>query len=85
MGTPVYENKPWLERYADYVHKELPLPEKSMIDFFEELAKRVPDVDAIRYFDQTISYSELNDLADRFATLLASRGVHKGDRLAIYR
>jgi len=80
----VYENKPWLERYADYVPKELPLPEKSMIDFFEESAKRMPDVDAIRYFDETISYSELNDLADRFATLLASRDVKKGDRVAVY-
>ena len=80
----VYENKPWLEMYADYVSKELPLPEKSMADFFEESAERVPDGDAIRYFDETISYSELNDLADRFATVLAGRGVEKGDRVAIY-
>jgi long-chain acyl-CoA synthetase len=80
----VYENKPWLERYADYVPKELPLPEKSMADLFEESAKRVPDQDAIRYFDETISYSELNDLADRFATLLADRSIEKGDRVAVY-
>lgn len=46
-----------------------------MIDFFEESAERVPDQDAIRYFDEAISYSELDDLAERFATLLASRGV----------
>ncbi len=82
--SSVYESKPWLERYADYVPKELPLPEKSMVDLFEESAKRVPDVDAVRYFDETISYSELDDLADRFATLLASRGVEKGDRVAVY-
>src|SRR5919202_3143443 len=37
-----------------------------------------------RYLDETISYSELNDLADRFATLLASRSVEKGDRVAAY-
>src|ERR687885_15327 len=80
----VYESKPWLDRYPDYVPKELPLPEKSMADFFEESAERVPDRDAIRYFDETITYSELNDLADRFATLLASRGVEKGDRVAVY-
>src|SRR5919202_573320 len=80
----VYENKPWLDRYPDYVPKELPLPEKSMIDFFEESAERVPDPYSIRYFDETISYAELNDLADRFATLLASRGVEKGDRVAAY-
>ncbi|MCC5691584.1 AMP-binding protein, partial [Klebsiella pneumoniae] len=82
--SSVYESKPWLERYPDYVPKELPLPEKSMADLFEESAERVPEGDAARYFDETISYSELNDLADRFATLLAERGVEKGDRVAVY-
>jgi long-chain acyl-CoA synthetase len=80
----VYESKPWLDRYADYVPKELPLPAKSMIDFFEESAERAPDMDAVRYFDATITYSELNELCDRFATLLASQGVEKGDRIAVY-
>ena len=82
--SSVYESKPWLEKYADYVPKELPLPEKSMVDLFEESAERVPDRDAIQYFDEKISYGELNDLADRFATLLVSRGVDKGDRVAVY-
>ncbi len=82
--SSVYESKPWLKRYADHVPEELPLPEKSMVGLFEESAKRVPDRDAVRYFDESISYKELNDLADRFASLLAARGVEKGDRVAIY-
>lgn len=80
----VYESRPWLKMYADYVPETLPLPEKSMADLFEESAERVPDVDAIRYFDETISYSDLNDLAGRFCALLASRGVEKGERVAVY-
>jgi long-chain acyl-CoA synthetase len=82
--SSVYESKPWLARYADYVPEELPLPEKSMIDLFEESVRRVPDRDAIRYFDEAISYAELNDLADRFCTLLAEHGIEKGDRVAVY-
>ncbi len=82
--SSIYESKPWLERYADYVPKELPLPTKSMVDLFEESAERAPDRDAVRYFDESISYGELNGLADSFATLLASQGVEKGDRVAIY-
>ncbi|MDP8973932.1 MAG: long-chain fatty acid--CoA ligase [Actinomycetota bacterium] len=82
--SSIYESKPWLDRYADYVPKELPLPTKGMVDLFEESAERAPDRDAVRYFDESISYGELNDLADSFATLLASRGVEKGDRVAIY-
>src|SRR5919112_6788495 len=82
--SSVYESKPWLERYAEYVPKELPLPTRSMADLFEESAERAPDRDAIRYFDETLSYGELNDLADRFATLLSTKGVEKGDRVAVY-
>jgi len=83
-SNSVYEGKPWLKQYADYVPKELPLPKKSMADLFEDSAKRVPDTDAIRYFDETISFSELDDLANRFATALAGRSVEKGDRVAVY-
>lgn len=55
-----------------------------MIDLFEETAGRVPERDAVRYFDEVISYSELDDLANRFASTLAGRGVGKGDRVAVY-
>lgn len=53
-----------------------------MSDLFEKSASRVPARDAIRYFDATISYGELNDLANRFAALLACR-VEKGGRVAV--
>lgn len=84
MPPSVYESKPWLDRYADYVPKELPLPEKSMIDLFEESAARVPDRDAVRYFDAVISFSELNRMAEAFAARLSGWDVEKGDRVAVY-
>ena len=84
MPSSVYESKPWLGRYADYVPQELPLPEKSMIDLFEDSAARYPDRDAIRYFDETISFAELDGLASRFAARLAEWNVGKGDRVAVY-
>jgi len=84
MSFSAYDNKPWLGRYSDYVPEELPPPEESMVDLFEASASRAPERDAIRYFDATVSYGELNDLADRFCALLASRGIQKGDRVAIY-
>ncbi len=55
-----------------------------MTYFFEESVRRMPDVDAPHRFDGTISYSELSDFADRFATLPAPRGVEKGGRVAVY-
>ena len=84
MSFSAYDAKPWLGRYADSVPKELPLPQGSMVDLFEASARRAPDRDAIRYFDATVSYAELDDLANRFAALLAQRGIGKGDRVAVY-
>ena len=84
MSFSSYDSKPWLARYADYVPEELSPPEKSMVDLFEASASRAPERDAIRYFDDAVSFGELNDLADRFCALLASRGIEKGDRVALY-
>jgi long-chain acyl-CoA synthetase len=84
MSSSVYESKPWLARYADHVPKELPLPEKGMADLFEESAERHPDRDAVRYFDEMVSFRELDRMADRFAARLAGWGVEKGDRVAVY-
>ncbi len=84
MASSPYESKPWLERYASGVPPELPLPEKSMIDLFEDSAGRVPERDAIRYFDHTISFGELDRMSGAFAARLASWDIGKGDRVAIY-
>jgi long-chain acyl-CoA synthetase len=84
MSFSSYDSKPWLARYADYVPEELPPPEKSMVDLFEASASRAPEQDAIRYFDAAVSFRELDDFADRFCALLASRGIEKGDRVAVY-
>jgi hypothetical protein len=84
VGSPAHENKPWSDKYAGYVPEELSLPEGSKAYFFEESVRRVPGVDAPHRFAETISYSEFNDFADRFATLPASRGVEKGGRIVDY-
>ena len=84
MSFSAYDRKPWLKMYPDHLPENLPLPGASMIDLFEASARRVPDRDAIRYFDSTVSYTELDDLAERFAALLSGRGIGKGDRVAIY-
>ncbi len=54
-----------------------------MIDAFERTTARAPNSPAIYYFDDTISFGKLDDLAKRFAALLESWGVGKGDRVAI--
>jgi len=39
----MYASEPWLERYADHVSKELPLPTRSMANLSEESVERAPE------------------------------------------
>ncbi|MCL6633250.1 MAG: AMP-binding protein [Alicyclobacillus herbarius] len=79
----IYQRKPWLKHYPEFVPAELSMPEKSMIDIFEEMVAQRGNWPAVHYFDETISYARLNDWANRFATLLAGWGIQKGDRVAV--
>jgi long-chain acyl-CoA synthetase len=74
----------WISHYSPWVPAALPLPAESMIDRFEASAARRPAAPAICYFDRTITFAELDDAANRFATLLADWGVEPGDRIALY-
>jgi long-chain acyl-CoA synthetase len=65
------------------VSPELPLPSRTVLDAFEAHARRTPDAPALRYFEETVSFSELNEQAERFASLVAARGIGKGDRVAV--
>lgn len=66
MGSSAHENKPWSDKYTGYTPEELSPVEESMTCSFEEPVRCVPGVDAPRRFGETISYSELDDFADRF-------------------
>src|SRR2546423_4924892 len=77
----IYLSKPWVTQYKST--DVLPIPQWSMIDAFERSAKNSPNTPAIYHFDQIISFSELDNLAGRFAALLGSWGIGKGDRVAI--
>ncbi|HEX3475939.1 MAG TPA: hypothetical protein VHT91_13025, partial [Kofleriaceae bacterium] len=62
--------RPWTRLYPDRVPNELPRPTESMADVLEATARAAGDAPAIHYFDATISYARLEELAARFATLL---------------
>lgn len=74
----------WFEQYADDVPRELPVPGKSMIDVFEDTVQRCPDLPAVHYFDQSISFAQLNHYANCLATRFMDWGIGLGDRVALF-
>lgn len=79
-----YLNKPWVAQYSEFVPEELFLPTRSLVDILEEHAEKMPSAPAIYYFEEKITFEQLNEYASRFATLLERWGIGKGDRVALY-
>jgi long-chain acyl-CoA synthetase len=82
MGS-VYLQRPWLNNYPKWMAKDLEIPTITAIDMFENVALRTPGSVAINYFDSTVTYGELNFMANALAAALADLGINKGDRVAL--
>jgi long-chain acyl-CoA synthetase len=56
----------------------------NVFSLFENAALAWKDRPAVRYGDRRQTYGELSDLASAFADRLASLGLERGDRVAIF-
>ncbi|MEW6111039.1 MAG: long-chain fatty acid--CoA ligase [Thermodesulfobacteriota bacterium] len=80
----VYLSKPWLKYYPEGVPPEIPIPQQSLPELFNEATEKYASKEAVIFYGKKITYRELRDLVDRFATALADLGVAKGDRVALH-
>lgn len=70
--------------YPDEVPHHLTYPNTPIHSLLEEAAQRYPNAAATSFFGSTITYSELNRDANRFAHALKAAGLDAGDRVAIH-
>ncbi|MBV9203816.1 MAG: AMP-binding protein [Actinobacteria bacterium] len=80
----IYDDKPWLARYAPGQPSEITVEYDNAVAMFAATLERNPGGDAIRYFDGRITFRELNRLTDAFAAALVDAGFARGDRVALY-
>lgn len=66
------------------VEPQYPLGERTLVDYLRHWANVQPSKVAIHYYGYSLDYSELNELSDRFASLLINNGVMPGDRVALF-
>ncbi|MEI7833544.1 MAG: long-chain fatty acid--CoA ligase [bacterium] len=68
-----------------YRHAARDTPEDTMTlcDLLEQTTKRNPDATALRFRDETVTYAQLDRMAQGFAAGLMKLGVRKGTRIGV--
>lgn len=78
-----YEDKPWQRFYEKGVPGTISYQEICMPDILDRTAKEFADKTAIIFQGYKLTYRQLKEMVDRFATCLADFGIKQGDAVAI--
>ncbi len=81
MPTP--DSQPWLKSYDPHVKAHLEYPTEGLNILFARALSSFPDKPACWFMERMITFKELFDMVQRFATFLQQRGLQKGDVVAI--
>jgi long-chain acyl-CoA synthetase len=78
------ETRPWHQHYDQEVPISLNYPSIPVHQCLKDTASKYPDNTALIFFDNKMTYRELDRLVDKFASGLQQLGVKKGDRVSAY-
>ena len=76
--------RPRPKNWPEWVPETIEYPKVPVFALLDETAERYPDHTAIIFQDNRLTYSELKEQVDRFATAVQKMGVAKGDRVALF-
>jgi long-chain acyl-CoA synthetase len=76
--------KPWYKFWPKNVPKHIDYPTIPLSEMLKRTAERYPNNTSAVYFDRAITYRDLDNAVDRFATALSRLGINKGDKVAIF-
>jgi len=77
-------DRPWLKVKLDGRYSIPPPEKKPLYSLLTESARLHPGKTCIHYQGRNLTYSEVDDISSRFASALATLGVKKGDRVAVF-
>jgi long-chain acyl-CoA synthetase len=79
----IYSEKPWLKFYPEGIPASINYEEICLHDVLERTVSKYGKTDALIFQGFRIDYNGLSDMVNRLAYFLSSKGVKKGDVVAI--
>lgn len=79
-----YDARPWTALYSSDVPADLPRSEETALSTFQAAVRRAPKAPAIHFFDETLTFAQIDRESDAVAAALIASGLVPGDRVAIY-
>lgn len=78
------ENRPWLTNYPSGVPANIdPDSYNSLIEMFEETFEKYRKLPAFSCMGKSITFDQLDKQSEQFGAYLLSRGLEKGDKIAL--
>jgi long-chain acyl-CoA synthetase len=81
--TSPYDIRPWVKLYSDWIPRDLETTRDTALDDFRTSAARRSNTPAVYYFDQAISYGEIDRLSDSLGAAFYDLGLEEGDRIVL--
>jgi len=78
-----YLDKPWLSHYENGVPEHVEFEKTCMPEFLKKSATRFSENTALIFQGYKVTFRELDQMVDSFATCLTEFGIKKGDSVAI--
>src|SRR5688500_9723259 len=81
-GSP-YAARPWLNHYDYWVRQHMNYPRRPLHEILRITAVEVPDRPATAFLGAHLTFGQIKEQADKFATALARLGIGQKDRVGI--
>jgi len=79
----INEARPWLKNYPEHVPHDFEIGSETALGDFKASAARKPNAPAVYYFDDVITYGEIDQQSDSLAAAFNDMGLKKGDRIIV--
>jgi long-chain acyl-CoA synthetase len=80
----MFHEKSWLKLYDPGVPETIAYPDVPVFHFFDEAARKYPDLPCTVFREDAITYAQMSGLVGRLAAALVAMGVKKGDRVGLF-